>query len=126
MSPTIVLNQDDEVEIVIGSPGGANIIQYVTKSVVAMVDRRLSPQDAIDLGNFGATTGGCRSPPAGRLRPPTARRRRPSCAPGQSRELRVAQITQRPSRSTPCSRVASAWCSAAEFLRRMLVTSVLT
>ena len=122
MSPTIVLNQGDEVEIVIGSPGGANTIQYVTKSVVAMVDWRLSPQDAIDLGNFGATNGGCRFPPAGRLRPPAARRRRPSCAPDGSRELRVVQ---RPSRSTPCSRVASAWCSEAEFLRRMLVTSVL-
>jgi len=56
MAPTIVLNADNEVEFVIGSPGGANIIQYVTKSVVAMVDWRLSPQDAINLGNFGATT----------------------------------------------------------------------
>jgi gamma-glutamyltranspeptidase/glutathione hydrolase len=56
MSPTIVLNPNNEVEIVIGSPGGAAIIQYVTKSLIGMIDWRLSPQDAIELGNFGATT----------------------------------------------------------------------
>ncbi len=56
MSPTIVLNPSNEVEIVIGSPGGANIIQYVTKTLIGMIDWRLSPQDAIELGNFGATT----------------------------------------------------------------------
>ena len=56
MAPTIVLNPEGEVEIVIGSPGGANIIQYVTKTLVGVIDWKLSPQDAIELGNFGAAT----------------------------------------------------------------------
>ncbi|MFY8121317.1 MAG: gamma-glutamyltransferase [Burkholderiaceae bacterium] len=56
MAPTIVLNPEGEVEIVIGSPGGAAIIQFVTKSLIGMIDWKLSPQDAIELGNFGAAT----------------------------------------------------------------------
>ena len=56
MSPTIVLNSANEVEAIIGSPGGSNIIQYVVKSLVGVVDWDLNIQQAINLPNFGAQT----------------------------------------------------------------------
>ncbi len=56
MSPTIVLNAANQVEAIIGSPGGSNIIQYVVKSVVGLVDWDLNVQQAINLPNFGAQT----------------------------------------------------------------------
>jgi gamma-glutamyltranspeptidase/glutathione hydrolase len=56
MSPTIVLNAANEVEAIIGSPGGSNIIQYVVKSLVGVVDWDLNIQQAINLPNFGAQT----------------------------------------------------------------------
>lgn len=48
MSPTIVL-QDDKPVLAIGSPGGSRIINYVTKSVIAILDWQMDPQSAIDL-----------------------------------------------------------------------------
>ncbi|MFN0218634.1 MAG: gamma-glutamyltransferase [Hyphomicrobium sp.] len=54
MSPTIVIDGDGRVEAVTGSPGGSRIIMYVVKSLVAMLDWRLSPQVAADLPNFGS------------------------------------------------------------------------
>lgn len=56
MAPTIVFNDKNEIEIIVGSPGGSNIIQYVTKSVVGVVDWKLNIQQAINLPNFGAQT----------------------------------------------------------------------
>ncbi|MGQ0456008.1 MAG: gamma-glutamyltransferase family protein [Hyphomicrobium sp.] len=57
MSPTIVIGADGEVEAVTGSPGGARIIMYVVKSLVAMLDWNLDPQVAADLPNFGSDGG---------------------------------------------------------------------
>jgi gamma-glutamyltranspeptidase / glutathione hydrolase len=56
MAPTVVFNRDDQVEALVGSPGGSNIIQYVTKTLVGLIDWRLDIQHAIDLPNFGAQT----------------------------------------------------------------------
>jgi gamma-glutamyltranspeptidase / glutathione hydrolase len=56
MSPTIVFNDKNEIEIIVGSPGGSNIIQYVVKSLVGMIDWKLNVQQAINLPNFGAQT----------------------------------------------------------------------
>jgi gamma-glutamyltranspeptidase / glutathione hydrolase len=56
MSPTIVFNDKNEIEIIVGSPGGSNIIQYVVKSIVGVVDWKLNIQQAINLPNFGAQT----------------------------------------------------------------------
>jgi len=44
---------------VAGSPGGAAIIQYVTKTLVGMLDWGLNPQQAVSMVNFGAAN----SPP---------------------------------------------------------------
>ena len=57
MSPTIVFDADNRVEAVLGSPGGPNIIQYVVKTLLGLIDWRLDIQQAIDLPNFGAQTG---------------------------------------------------------------------
>ena len=54
MSPTIVFNDKNEVEMIIGSPGGSNIIQYVAKTLVGVIDWKLNIQQAINLPNFGA------------------------------------------------------------------------
>ncbi|WP_088916156.1 gamma-glutamyltransferase [Granulosicoccus antarcticus] len=56
MAPTIVLNDSsDEIEMVIGSPGGSQIIQYVTKTLIGVIDWDLDIQQAINLPNFGAS-----------------------------------------------------------------------
>jgi gamma-glutamyltranspeptidase/glutathione hydrolase len=51
MTPTIVF-RDGQFELAVGSPGGNNIIAYVSKSIIAMLDWNLSPQAAIDLPNM--------------------------------------------------------------------------
>jgi gamma-glutamyltranspeptidase/glutathione hydrolase len=56
MAPTVVFNRDGHVEALVGSPGGSNIIQYVTKTLVGLIDWKLDIQQAIDLPNFGAQT----------------------------------------------------------------------
>ena len=56
MAPSFVFNADGDVEAVVGSPGGGNIIQYVVKTLVGLVDWKLDIQAAIDLPNFGAQT----------------------------------------------------------------------
>lgn len=56
MSPTIVFNDKNEIEIIVGSPGGSNIIQYTVKSLVGVIDWKLNIQQAINLPNFGAQT----------------------------------------------------------------------
>jgi gamma-glutamyltranspeptidase/glutathione hydrolase len=56
MAPTVVFGPDGEVEALVGSPGGSNIIQYVTKTLLGLIDWKLDIQQAIDLPNFGAQT----------------------------------------------------------------------
>lgn len=56
MAPTIVFDRRGRVRLVVGSPGGAGIIQYVTKTLIGVLDWRLDIREAIRLGNFGATT----------------------------------------------------------------------
>ncbi len=48
MSPTIVF-QDEKPYILTGSPGGSRIINYVTQSVIAMLDWNMDPQAAVDM-----------------------------------------------------------------------------
>ena len=56
MAPSFVFNANGDVEAVVGSPGGSNIIQYVVKTLVGLVDWKLDIQAAINLPNFGAQT----------------------------------------------------------------------
>lgn len=48
MSPTIVL-KDGKPVFALGSPGGSNIIPYVTKTIVALIDWKMDPQAAVSL-----------------------------------------------------------------------------
>lgn len=61
MSPTLVFNLDSQapsqLKMVIGSPGGSNIINYVAKVLVATLDWDLDIQEAIALPNFGSRNG---------------------------------------------------------------------
>ncbi|MGX5914242.1 gamma-glutamyltransferase [Aliidiomarina sp. Khilg15.8] len=49
MTPVMVFNADNEVAHVLGSPGGPRIINYVTQTVIALLDFELDMQTAIDL-----------------------------------------------------------------------------
>ena len=57
MAPTIIYDEQNRPVIVTGSPGGSAIINYVVKSIIAMVDWGLSPQQAAELPNFGSRNG---------------------------------------------------------------------
>ncbi|MGL4490934.1 MAG: gamma-glutamyltransferase family protein, partial [Rhizobiaceae bacterium] len=57
MAPTIVLDQNGKLHSVVGSPGGSLIINYVVKTLVALIDWKLDPQVAVDLPNFGSRNG---------------------------------------------------------------------
>jgi gamma-glutamyltranspeptidase/glutathione hydrolase len=57
MAPTIVFGSDGGVRLALGSPGGPNIINYVARALVAMLDWRLDPQAAVSAPNFGSRNG---------------------------------------------------------------------
>lgn len=54
MSPAIVLDAEGDFLIATGSPGGNSIIAYTAKTLVAMLDWGLTPQDAAALPNVVA------------------------------------------------------------------------
>ncbi len=56
MSPTLVFESDALVAS-LGSPGGALIIHYTTKTLYGMLSGGLAPQEAINLPNFGSVGG---------------------------------------------------------------------
>ena len=49
MSPTIVFDKNHKFLLSVGSPGGPAIIDYVAQTLVAMLDGKLGPKDAISL-----------------------------------------------------------------------------
>ncbi|MEZ5845116.1 MAG: gamma-glutamyltransferase [Geminicoccaceae bacterium] len=51
MSPTIVFEGGEPV-LLIGSPGGSRIINYVAKTLVGVLDWGMDVQSAIDMGHF--------------------------------------------------------------------------
>lgn len=58
MAPTLVFDRKSgELLATVGSPGGSQIIEYMSKSLVAMLDWKLDPQAAISLPNFGSRNG---------------------------------------------------------------------
>ena len=57
MSPTMVLDQAGSLKMVVGSPGGGQILQFVTKTLIGALDWKLNAQDAVNTGHFG-TQGG--------------------------------------------------------------------
>ena len=54
MSPTIVLDKNEDFLMTVGSPGGRSIISYVAKALVGVLDWDLTMQEAINLPNMVA------------------------------------------------------------------------
>ncbi len=52
MAPTMVFNHDGSLKLVVGSPGGSRIINYVAKTILGVLDWELDPQLAINLPNI--------------------------------------------------------------------------
>lgn len=57
MSPMMVFDKNNELLLVIGSPGGSRIINYVAKTIIGIIDWGLDIQLAIDLPNISNRNG---------------------------------------------------------------------
>ncbi len=57
MAPTLVFARDGSLQLVLGSPGGLPIADYVAKTLIATIDWGSDIQEAIALPNFGSTNG---------------------------------------------------------------------
>ena len=49
MAPMMVFNNDNTLKLVVGSPGGSRIINYVAQTIIGVLDWQLDPQKAINL-----------------------------------------------------------------------------
>lgn len=49
MSPSMVFNPDNSLRLVVGSPGGSRIINYVAQTIIGVLDWELNVQQAINL-----------------------------------------------------------------------------
>jgi len=58
MSPTLVFAPDGKLFAAIGSPGGSRIIEFVSRTVIGLVDWKLPMQEAINLGNVNNRNSG--------------------------------------------------------------------
>jgi len=54
MAPTIVFDEDGAPVYVTGSPGGARIIHYVARNLIARLAQDMDPQEAAELPHFGS------------------------------------------------------------------------
>ena len=52
MSPTLVVDGNGKLVLVVGSPGGSRIIGYVAKTIIATLDWKMDIQSAINLPHF--------------------------------------------------------------------------
>ena len=57
MAPTLVFERDGRLKMVLGSPGGLAIPNYVARVLVATLDWGMDIQQAISAPNFGSTNG---------------------------------------------------------------------
>jgi gamma-glutamyltranspeptidase/glutathione hydrolase len=57
MAPTLVFDAAGRLYAVLGSPGGPRIINYVAQTLVALLDWRLRPDDALSMPHFGSRNG---------------------------------------------------------------------
>jgi gamma-glutamyltranspeptidase/glutathione hydrolase len=49
MAPMMVFNKDKSLKLLVGSPGGSRIINYVAQTIIGVLDWQLDPQEAINL-----------------------------------------------------------------------------
>lgn len=58
MAPTLVFDrQSGKLVATLGSPGGSQIIEYVSKTLVGLLDWDMDVQTAVGMGNFGSRNG---------------------------------------------------------------------
>ncbi len=58
MAPTLVFDRDSgKLVAALGSPGGSQIIEYVSKTLIGLLDWDMDVQSAINLPNFGSRNG---------------------------------------------------------------------
>ncbi len=57
MAPTLVFDNTDRLHMVVGSPLGSVIINFIAKTLVATLDWDMDIQAAISLPNFGSRNG---------------------------------------------------------------------
>jgi gamma-glutamyltranspeptidase/glutathione hydrolase len=57
MTPTIVFDQAGEPTLLIGSPGGSQIIGYVAQALVGVLDWNMTPQEAVASGHVLSRNG---------------------------------------------------------------------
>jgi gamma-glutamyltranspeptidase/glutathione hydrolase len=57
MAPTMVFDREGRLQLIIGSPGGSAIINYVAKALVGVLDWKLDMQQAIEAPNYGSRNG---------------------------------------------------------------------
>jgi gamma-glutamyltranspeptidase / glutathione hydrolase len=57
MAPFIVLDDQDDLVLTLGSPGGSRIINYVARVLITVIDHDLGPQEAIAQPNYGNRNG---------------------------------------------------------------------
>ncbi|CAD6560154.1 Glutathione hydrolase proenzyme [Paraburkholderia kirstenboschensis] len=58
MAPTLVFDRETgQFLAALGSPGGSQIIEYVSKTLVALLDWNIDVQTAIGMANFGSRNG---------------------------------------------------------------------
>jgi gamma-glutamyltranspeptidase/glutathione hydrolase len=60
MSPTIIFDSKGDLYALVGSPGGSSIIAYVAKTVIGLIDWKLTMQQAIDQPNVVANNAAVR------------------------------------------------------------------
>jgi len=58
MSPFMVFNPQGDLVMLIGSPGGSRIIEYVAQTLLGVLDWKLDIQQAIDLPHYVNRNGG--------------------------------------------------------------------
>jgi gamma-glutamyltranspeptidase/glutathione hydrolase len=57
MAPTIVFSPDGQLWAVLGSPGGQRIINYVARTVMALIDSDLSADEVLHMPHAGSRNG---------------------------------------------------------------------
>lgn len=55
MAPVLVFDKKNDLLVVAGSPGGSQIICYVAKNLIQMLDMQMDPKEAISSGNLCST-----------------------------------------------------------------------
>lgn len=57
MTPIMVFDRQNHLKLILGSPGGSQIINYIAKTVIPLLDGKLNLQEAIEAPNYSNTNG---------------------------------------------------------------------